>query len=1067
MSLLHATWLPAMRTGSSHNPGLLIWADSWRVAKPSIVSNQPVIHPFALSAADLRIWLLQKKLLPKESIECTALLTLPSKSIKNSLDKKLNGVTDSQNTSDQPQWSGLPLQAGEPVTKQCEWWPWQVEGIAIKPSEAASWLANLPLTKKDPELSEEILWWSHLERWSLSLIARGLWLPQVELNTIDNIGARARWSPLLNNENERKRLEEFSIRLPLVATCAIKREETSEENQNHILKTTPRETLDEYGLAVCRPINSRLQVAYLLEELVDGQLRKDFEESSEDLDPLLKAWQEALGSHNGVIRLPLEDCERLAKASKNWKENLSGNVKGARACLELFAPLEGEDLWDLQFSLQAEADPSLKVAAEAVWNADSAVLQIGDIQIAQPGEILLEGLGRALNIFQPIERGLENATPNNMQLTPAEAFVLVRTASKQLRDIGIGVILPRSLSGGLASRLGIAIKAELATSARGLTLRENLEWSWELMIGGSILSLKDLEQLASKRSPLVRYKDSWLELRPNDLKIAEKFCSNNPELSLDDALRLTATKGETLMKLPVHQFNAGPKLQGVLEQYHQHTSPEPLAAPDGFYGQLRPYQERGIGWLAFLHRFNQGACLADDMGLGKTIQVLAFIQHLKSNKDLKKPVLLIAPTSVLTNWKREAYSFTPELSVLEHYGPNRSSTSTLLKKILKKVDILITSYGLLHRDKQLLKTIDWQGVIIDEAQAIKNPNSKQSQTTREIVKGGKIIPFRIALTGTPIENRVSELWSLMDFLNPSVLGEKEFFDQRYKLPIERYGDISSLTDLKARVSPFILRRLKSDKSIISDLPSKVELKEWITLSQEQRALYNKTVDNTLQEIARSPIGQRHAKTLGLLTRLKQICNHPALALKEKNISDDFGIRSTKLQRLEELLDVIFATEDRALLFTQFAEWGHLLQAYLEKKWGHSILFLHGGTRKIDRQSMVDQFQEDPRGPKLFLLSLKAGGIGLNLTRANHVLHIDRWWNPAVENQATDRAYRIGQKNSVMVHKFIATGSVEEKIDQMITEKSKLAENIIGAGEDWLGKLGINELRELVSLEKES
>ena len=266
------------------------------------------------------------------------------------------------------------------------------------------------------------------------------------------------------------------------------------------------------------------------------------------------------------------------------------------------------------------------------------------------------------------------------------------------------------------------------------------------------------------------------------------------------------------------------------------------------------------------------------------------------------------------------------------------------------------------------------------------------------------------------------------------------------------------------MGPFILRRLKTDKTIISDLPEKVELSEWVGLSKEQKSLYSKTVEDTLDAIARAPRGQRHGQVLALLTRLKQICNHPALALSEGAVDDGFLSRSAKLQRLEEILDEVIEAGDRALLFTQFAEWGHLLQAWMQQRWKSEVPFLHGGTRKNERQAMVDRFQEDPRGPQLFLLSLKAGGVGLNLTRASHVFHIDRWWNPAVENQATDRAYRIGQTNRVMVHKFITSGSVEEKIDRMIREKSRLAEDVIGSGEDWLGSLGGDQLRDLVALE---
>ncbi len=1062
MSLLHATWLPAIRTPtSSGRAALLVWADTWRVAEPAGASATPAIHPFTLSTDELRDLLSSRDLLPEGIIDAMACLTLPSRSVKPR--KKRGSETSS---TEQPGWTGLPLQAGEPIPKQTEWWPWQVQGLAIEPMAATAWLSRLPLSGRHPDLADELRWWSHMQRWSLSLVARSRWLPQVELSKGEGYPHRARWVPLLNREEDRRRLEDMASSLPLVATCALPWREPTGRRSNRTTRLRPEAMRAANPVACCRPRSGRLRVATLLADLMDAQLRKGFTPDSDQdgLDPLLLAWEEALSSETGEIQLGDEDVERLATASNHWREGVAGNVAAARACLDLATPAEGEELWPLRFFLQAEADPTLKLKAGAAWAAGPSGLQLGEIKVDHPGEVLLEGMGRALTVFQPIERGLDSATPESMELTPAEAFVLVRTAARQLRDVGVGVDLPPSLSGGLASRLGLAIKAELSERSRGFTLGENLDWSWELMIGGVTLTLRELERLAGKRSPLVRHKGAWIELRPNDLKNAERFCAANPDLSLDDALRLTATEGDTMMRLPVHQFDSGPRLQAVLEQYHQQKAPDPLPAPEGFSGQLRPYQERGLGWLAFLHRFDQGACLADDMGLGKTIQLLAFLQHLKAEKELKRSVLLIAPTSVLTNWKREATAFTPELNVHEHYGPKRPSTPAALKKALKDVDLVLTSYGLLQRDSELLESHDWQGLVIDEAQAIKNPSAKQSQAARDLARPKKSSRFRIALTGTPVENRVSELWALMDFLNPRVLGEEEFFRHRYRMPIERYGDLSSLRDLKARVGPFILRRLKTDKAIISDLPEKVELSEWVGLSKEQKSLYAKTVEDTLDAIARAPRGKRHGQVLGLLTKLKQICNHPALALKEETAGDDFLKRSVKLQRLEEILDEVVEAGDRALLFTQFAEWGKLLQDYLQRRWRSEVPFLSGGTSKSERQAMVDRFQEDPRGPQLFLLSLKAGGVGLNLTRASHVFHIDRWWNPAVENQATDRAYRIGQSNRVMVHKFITSGSVEEKIDRMIREKSRLAEDIIGSGEDWLGGLEMGQLKELVSLE---
>ncbi len=1060
MNLLHATWLTAF-ADFSDGPStvLFLWADTWQVATPKEPKNSPCTHPYTLSTKELEIWLKKKNLFPKESQETSACLTLPSKfAIDETINKNL------KISKQETKWSTLPLIAGEALPKKYEWWPWKTEGLALAPWEASQWLKQLPLSQTDNDLSEEILWLTHLERWTLRLIANGLWLPQVNSSKEASKHHCARWVPLLNQENERQRLEEFVQTMPLAVMCGVPWRDPSMQSCNKI-KTKSTKSIGPLNPIASSCVNKeRNLVTNVLEEIVDAQLRKDFEENSNNLDPLLSAWQKALGSADGFIDLCDTDIQRLEEATKNWKKGFYSNLKDAKTCLQLIPPNDAENLWNLHFLLQAEANPTNTISAKKVWEADAKGVIIGEIKVLEPSEILLEGLGRALNIFPAIERGLEDPTPHSMQLSPAEAFIFIKTATNQLRDNGIGVILPESLSSGFSSRLGLTINAELKEKFKGAIAGESLDWSWELMIGGIGLNMKELEVLEKKNSPLVNHKGTWIELRPNDLKKVQQFSSNPPLLNLNEALTLTANQGNTLLKLPVHRFTSGPRLRNVLEQYHHQQSPEALPNPKGFQGNLRPYQQRGLGWLAFLYSFHQGACLADDMGLGKTIQLLAFIQKLKNDGKLIKPLLLIAPTSVITNWRREAKAFTPELSLLEHYGIQRASSVEQLSQSLKKIDICITSYSLAFRDKELFQDINWQGVVIDEAQAIKNPKAKQSVAIRDISQRLKQNPLRIALTGTPIENRISELWALMNFLNPKVLGEEDFFNQRYKLPIEQYGDISSLNDLKSLVSPFILRRLKTDKSIISDLPNKIELNEWVTLSEEQEHLYNKTVETSLKEIASSPLGQRHGKMLGLLTRLKQICNHPALILKESEITEDFLERSTKVQRLEQILEEVIEANDRALLFTQFTEWGYLLQSYLQKRWQAEIPFLHGGSSKIQRQQMIDRFQNDPRGPRLFLLSLKAGGLGLNLTRANHVFHIDRWWNPAVENQATDRAYRIGQTKSVIVHKFITTGSIEEKINQMILKKSQLSENIIDSGESWLGKLSVEELGKLVLLE---
>ena len=453
------------------------------------------------------------------------------------------------------------------------------------------------------------------------------------------------------------------------------------------------------------------------------------------------------------------------------------------------------------------------------------------------------------------------------------------------------------------------------------------------------------------------------------------------------------------------------------------------------------------------------------MGLGKTIQALTFLLQLKQagGGQLPGPVLLVCPTSVVTNWAREVERFTPGLTSFIHQGIDRLRGEELHDAV-KRHDLVLTSYPLVRQDAEQLGQVQWLGVIVDEAQNIKNSETKQARTIRQLRAG-----FRLALTGTPVENRLSELWSIMHFLNPGYLGSRERFRQRFAVPIERYDDAAAAQKLRQLVAPFVLRRVKTDPTVISDLPEKQEVKTFCYLTEEQATLYQAAVQDALQQIESTADDfARKGLVLTMLLRLKQICNHPAQYLHQ--IHDGAAVpgedrRSGKLTRLVEILEEVVAVQDRALIFTQYAEMGHLLRSYLQRQLGAATIFLHGGTPTRQRTTMIERFQEDPEGPLLFVLSLKAGGVGLNLTRANHVVHFDRWWNPAVEDQATDRAFRIGQQRNVQVHKFVCVGTLEEKIDQLIDSKRALAQSIIGGGEDWLAAMTTADLRELVTLRR--
>jgi SNF2 family DNA or RNA helicase len=422
---------------------------------------------------------------------------------------------------------------------------------------------------------------------------------------------------------------------------------------------------------------------------------------------------------------------------------------------------------------------------------------------------------------------------------------------------------------------------------------------------------------------------------------------------------------------------------------------------------------------------------------------------------VKKPTLLICPTSIVGNWKRESIRFAPSLKVLVHHGINRKNKKEFISEA-EVHDLIITTYGLAHRDEERLIQIEWNCVALDEAQNIKNYFTKQSQSIRKLKAN-----YRVALTGTPVENRLSELWSIMDFLNPGYLGSASGFHKKFVLPIERYNDKGAGIQLKKMIQPFVLRRLKSDRTIIKDLPEKIEMKIYCNLSKEQATLYKAVVNDMIRKIEDKSGIKRKGLILSALTKLKQVCNHPAHFLDDGSEVQD---RSGKMNRIIEMLEEVLAEGHSALIFTQYAKMGGILKKYLQNVFNQEVLFLHGGVSQKIRDKMIMRFSEE-NGPKLFILSLKAGGLGLNLTRASHVFHFDRWWNPAVENQATDRAFRIGQTKNVMVHKFICEGTLEEKIDEMIESKKVLAESIVGTGEGWLTEMSTEKLKELFTLRR--
>lgn len=720
------------------------------------------------------------------------------------------------------------------------------------------------------------------------------------------------------------------------------------------------------------------------------------------------------------------------------------------------------------------------VSAEDVWSDGPALTAI-ERHIVHPDEHLLRGLGQAARLVPALGKTLSSATPCAYTTDAGGILTFLRDGAPLLEEAGFGVLAPpwwRSSRTRLGLRLKAWTSSKGGTSTGTIGLDGLCDIRWEAVLGDDTLSVTELRQLARLKQPLVRVRGQWVELHHGELSAAitavGKRGATGEVMSAGDVLQSALGLEPGPGELPVVEVAADGWLGDLLSGAEDRRL-EPTPTPDGFAGELRPYQERGLAWLSFLGELGLGACLADDMGLGKTAQLLAVLvderaraaftangqqQRSGASGTARRttrrrlgPTLVLCPMSLVGNWQREAARFAPKLAVYMHHGPDRLTDKDFTKHA-GKVDLVLSTYGLATRDVELLAGVRWRRLVLDEAQQIKNSAARTTQSVRSIPA-----ERRIAMTGTPVENRLSELWSIMEFLNPGILGSERRFRERFADPIERGGDDEVASRLRQVTGPFILRRLKTDRKIIADLPEKLEMKEFCPLTREQATLYQAVVDDMLVRIDESEGIERRGLVLATMMKLKQVCNHPAHFLAD---GSSLAGRSGKLTRLVEILGEAIAEGDRSLVFTQFTEMGGMLERHLRHRLQCDVLWLHGGVTKRARDAMVERFQSS-EGPPVFLLSLKAGGTGLNLTAATQVVHFDRWWNPAVEDQATDRAYRIGQQHNVQVRKFVCGGTLEERIDTMIEAKRALAERIVGTGEGWLTELSTDQLREVVAL----
>jgi hypothetical protein len=700
---------------------------------------------------------------------------------------------------------------------------------------------------------------------------------------------------------------------------------------------------------------------------------------------------------------------------------------------------EAAPAFRLVFQLRSTADPSLIVDATDLWDQPESVLARFGTQAETD---LLLALRRGAAVWPPLAPALVQASPSALELDDSGMTALLGPAAEELAGAGIEVLWPSSLLGdGLKLQAAVTPTPEKLTEA-GFDLQALRSFRGQLTLDGVLLDSDEITELAEAKRPLIRLRGRWVTLDP--VLLAKLRRPPRTTMRAIEALGAVLSGSAEIDGEAVTIVAEGPVADLAERVANIAASPAQLGPPPGLVATLRPYQQRGVAWLAAMCDIGFGGCLADDMGLGKTIQVIAL--HLHRRAADGGPSLVVCPASLLGTWEREVFRFAPGIPVRRYHGGGRH-----LRGVARDEIVLVT-YGVVLRDSAELAGVGWGLVVADEAQHAKNPFSRTARELRALPA-----PARIALTGTPVENRLSELWSILDWTTPGLLGHLETFTRRVAVPVERHRDAETTARFATLVRPFLLRRKKSDPGIAPELPPKTETDLIVPLSAEQVTLYEAVVRETMEAITTKQGIERAGLVFKLLTSLKQICNHPAHYLKQPG---PLAGRSGKLAAFDEVLDVIMAGGESMLVFTQYTQMATLLQEHLDSR-DIGSLFLHGGIPVRRREEMVDEFQAG-RVP-VFLLSLKAGGTGLTLTRATHVLHYDRWWNPAVEDQATDRAYRIGQDRPVQVHRLIAEGTLEDKIASLLEKKRELADAVIGSGEGWIAELSNDELTELVSL----
>ena len=921
---------------------------------------------------------------------------------------------------------------------------WSVEILTLSRDEAMRVLSAVARNRTllaGMVVGPDLAYWSDVLRLASSMVARQQILPGL----LNEYVYEAVWRPVLVGKDH-ERFTALARHMPAAGQAFAAGNETRP-------KRSPAEILRRVlGRLVDHMVRSAAA-----ENLPPGYGRRKHFDSIHD------SWFHALRGGSGMLE-DTDGAAELETGINEWQQTITTlDDSPFRLCFRLEEPpgsgakARGR-AWFVRYLLQSRNDPSLVVPADRVWGkkgggGPSALRREGP----RAKEFLLTSLGRASGIIAEMSPGFERHGMEGYAVDVDGAYRFLTEEAPVLEQLGYGIMLPAWWVGkGTKTRLAAQAVVTPKMRAKGvLNLDSVVRFDWRLALGDKRITLKELQSLAKIKSPLVSIRGQWIETGSGEIRRAIRFLAKNRGATLRDTVMMEfGSNAAAPGWMDLRIVSRDKQITRMMNRLRRNAAMKSLPQPRGFTGTLRPYQLHGYSWLSFLQELGIGGCLADDMGLGKTVQVLALVQRYVRAAG-KGPILLVCPTSVMDNWSREAARFAPELSVTIHHGSGRSGGRTFAREAAGH-DMVVSSYALLHRDIGFVRRVRWGGVILDEAQNVKNAETKQSHAVRALDAG-----FRFALTGTPVENSVADIWSIMEFLNPGLLGTQAEFKRNFFVPIQTNRDGGAIDTLKRTIGPFMLRRLKTDRTVIADLPKKMEMNVYCSLTREQASLYASVLKELDDRLHSTDGIQRKGVILATLSKLKQVCNHPAHLLKDGSAIPD---RSGKLARLTEMLEEVINSGERALVFTQFVEMGEILVRHIHETFGREVAFLHGGVPKRQRDRMVERFQDG--GFSVFVVSLRAGGTGLNLMAANHVFHFDRWWNPAVENQATDRAYRIGQKRNVQVYKMVCTGTMEERIDEIIEGKREISENVVGTGEGWLTKLSNRDIRQVLALSRE-